>query len=38
MKQVIAAKAKERMLAGKSDPVQKSSQGKTRESLASMLS
>jgi len=33
---IIAAKAKDRMLAGKSDPVQKSSQGKTRESLASV--
>jgi len=33
---IIAAKAKDRMLAGKVDPVQKSSQGKTRESLASI--
>jgi len=36
LKEVIAKKAKERVLAGKADPVQNSAQGKTRDNLAKM--
>lgn len=36
LKPVIAEKAAERMLAGKSDPVQISAQGKTRDNIASI--
>lgn len=35
LKPLIAAKAKERMFAGKADPTQKSAQGETRDELAS---
>ena len=36
LKPVIAEKAAERMLAGKSDPTQKSAQGETRDNIASI--
>ena len=36
LKPVIAEKAIERMLAGKSDPTQKSAQGETRDNIASI--